>query len=60
MIRSLYILVRERLWNRDRRRRIAKMRQRERMALTAQIDCIEAMATQLAEIRMLPEMTTRR
>jgi hypothetical protein len=60
MIRSLYILVCEARWNRDRRRRIAKMREKERTAITARIDWVEAMAIQLAEIRMLPEMTTRR
>jgi hypothetical protein len=60
MIRSLYILAFEARWNRDRRRRIAKMREKERTAVSARIDWVEAMAIQLAEIRMLPEMTTRR
>ena len=54
-MRSLYIAARERRWNRDRRRRIAEMRQRERASFIAQIDWVEAMAIQLAEIRMLPE-----
>ena len=55
MIRSLYIAARERRWNRDRRRRIAEMLQRERSMLTANVDWLEAMAIQLAEIRGLPE-----
>jgi hypothetical protein len=55
MIRSLYIAARERRWNRDRRRRIAEMLQRERSILTANVDWLEAMAIQLAEIRGLPE-----
>ena len=38
MIRSLYILVCEARWNRDRRRRIAKMREKERTAITARIE----------------------
>jgi hypothetical protein len=61
MIRLVYIAVRERRWNRDRRRRIAEMRQRERATFIAQVDWVEAMASQLAEIRMLPEpLATRR
>ena len=61
MMRSLYIAVRERRWNRDRRRRIAEMRQRERASFIAQVDWVEAMAIQLAEIRTLPEpLETRR
>ena len=60
-MRSLYIAVRDRRWNRDRRRRIAEMRQRERASFIAQVDWVEAMAIQLAEIRMLPEpLRTRR
>jgi hypothetical protein len=61
MIRSLYIIARERRWNRDRRRRVAEMLRRERASFIAQIDCVEAMAIQLAEIRTLPEaFQTRR
>ena len=61
MMRSVYIIVRERRWNRDRRQRIAEMQQRERASFIAQVDWIEAMAIQLAEIRMLPEpLPTRR
>jgi hypothetical protein len=61
MIRSLCIGARERCWNRDRRRRIAEMRRRERASFMAQIDWVEAMAIQLAEIRTLPEaFQTRR
>jgi len=60
MIRSalsqwLWRTVCERRWNRDRRRRIAEMRQRERATFIANVDWIEAMAIQLAEIRALPE-----
>jgi hypothetical protein len=56
MIRSLYIAARERRWNRDRRRRIAAMRERERATRTAEIGWVENMAIQLAEIRALPEV----
>jgi hypothetical protein len=55
MIRSLYLAARERYWNRDRRRRIAAMLERERSTLTTRIEWVEAMAIQLAEIRALPE-----
>lgn len=61
MIRSLYRGARERCWNRDRCRRIAEMRRREHASFMAQIDWIEAMAIQLAELRTLPEvLQTRR
>jgi hypothetical protein len=60
MIRSLYIVACERHWNRDRRRRIAEMNRRERASFMAQIDWVEAMAIQLAEIRTLPETFPRR
>ena len=61
MIRSLYMVARERRWNRDRHRRIAEMRRRERASFMAQIGWVEAMAVQLAEIRTLPEaLQTRR
>jgi hypothetical protein len=56
MIRSLYIAARERRWNRDRRRRIAAMLERERATRTAEIGWVENMAIQLAEIRALPEV----
>jgi hypothetical protein len=55
MIRFLYLPTRERRWNRDRSRRIAAMRERERATRTADIGWVEAMAIQLAEIRALPE-----
>ena len=54
-IRSLCIEARERRWNRDRRRRIAEMRRRERLSFVTNIDWVEAMAIQLAELRSLPE-----
>ena len=59
MTRSLYIVARERCWNRDRRRRIAEMHRRERASFIAHIDWVEAMAIQLAEIRTLPEAFRR-
>jgi hypothetical protein len=54
MIRFL-LAARERRWNRDRSRRIAAMVTRERATDGAEIDWVEAMAIQLAEIRALPE-----
>jgi hypothetical protein len=60
MIRSLYIDARERRWNRDRRRRIAKMVRRERAGRIARVDdasdSVKEIATQLFEIRALPEV----
>ena len=53
MIRALCAAVQQRCWSRDRSRRIAAMRERE-IAL-ADLDQLEAMASQLAEIRGLPE-----
>jgi hypothetical protein len=55
LFRWLWRSVCERRWNRDRRRRIAEMRQRERASFIANVDWVEAMAIQLAEIRALPE-----
>lgn len=60
VIRSLYIAARERRWNRDRRRRIASMLERERLSRMADFDLLEAMAIQLAEIRTLPEVAKLR
>jgi hypothetical protein len=54
LFRSLCRLF-DRRWNRDCRRRIAEMRQRDRAKFIANIDWVEAMANQLAEIRALPE-----
>ena len=54
------LAVRDRWWNRDRSRRVSLMLQRERIARVAQVDWVEAMAVQLAEIRMLPEVPDRR
>jgi hypothetical protein len=53
--RSLCRALLDRRWDRDRRRRIAQMRQCERVKFITNIDWIEAMAIQLAEIRALPE-----
>jgi hypothetical protein len=56
MIRPLFLAARERRWDRDRRRRIAAMLERERTTRTAESGRVEAMAIQLAEIRALPEV----
>jgi hypothetical protein len=55
MIRSLYAAVQQRSWRRHRSRRIAAMLDRERAIAMADLDRLEAMAWQLAEIRALPE-----
>ena len=56
MIRSLYAAVQQRCWSRDRSRRIAAMLDRERAGIAlADLDRLEGMAWQLAEIRALPE-----
>jgi hypothetical protein len=57
MIRTLYAAVEQRCWSRDRSRRIAAMRERERehAIAIADLDRLEAMASQLIEIRALPE-----
>ena len=60
MIRSFYLAARERRWDRDRRRRIAEMRRRERASRTVEVEWVEAMAIQLAEIRTLPEVVEPR
>jgi hypothetical protein len=52
-----FVGARERRWDRDRRRRIAKLLERERATVAATADWMEAMAVQLAEIRALPEVT---
>jgi hypothetical protein len=56
MIRHFFLSVQERRWNRDRSRRIAELLQRDRSSLAVQIDWLEGMAIQLAEIRTLPEV----
>ena len=55
MIRSIYAAVQQRCWGRDRSRRIAAMLDRERVIAMADLDRLEEMAWQLAEIRALPE-----
>jgi hypothetical protein len=55
MIRSLYAAVQQRCWRGDRSRRIAAMLKHERALAMADLDRLEAMAWQLAEIRALPE-----
>jgi hypothetical protein len=55
MIRNLYAAVQQRCWSRDRSRRIAAMLERKRAIALADLDQLEAMASQLAEIRALPE-----
>jgi hypothetical protein len=59
VIRSLYLAVREQRWNRDRRRRIETMLERERLSRVMDCGVIEAMGLQLAEIRGLPEAVER-
>jgi hypothetical protein len=54
MMRIIYSAIFERRCNRDRRRRIAWMLERERAGNAVQ-DWVEAMAAQLVEIRTLPE-----
>jgi hypothetical protein len=56
MIGSVLRAMRERRWNHDRSRRIAKMLKRERATLEARAEWLEGMAIQLAEIRTLPEV----
>lgn len=56
---SWYAAGRERRWNRDRSRRIALMLRRERAAMGATAEWLEAMVIQLAEIRALPEVVER-
>ena len=57
MIRSLFSSIRERCWDRDRRKRLDKMMRRETADVVA--DLVEAVADQLAEIRALPEVLER-
>ena len=54
MIRSLFLSIRERWWDRDRRRQIKKMVRLETADDLA--DLVEGMAIQLAEILALPEV----
>jgi len=56
MRRSRFLTVLEWRRNRDRSRRIARMLERERATVAAEIDCVDAMALQLEEIRALPEV----
>lgn len=56
MIRTIYAVVQQRCWGNDRSRRIAAMRARERAIALAELDQLEAIASQLAEIRALPEV----
>ena len=55
MIRSLYLDVRERWWNRDRHRRISALADSEHEDQQIEMHLVEAMVTQLLEIRGLPE-----
>jgi hypothetical protein len=56
MIRTIYAAVQQRCWSNDRSRRIAAMQARERAIALAELDQLEAIASQLAEIRALPEV----
>jgi hypothetical protein len=55
MIRPLYLALRGRRLSRDRTHHISEMRRLERAARAYMIDCVEAIAAQLVEIRSLPE-----
>ena len=55
MIRSLYLDVRERWWNRDRSRMISALAHREHDDQPIEMQLVEAMAIQLLEIRCLPQ-----
>ena len=55
MLRAVYAAVQQRCWSRDRSRRIAAMLEHERAIAIAELDRLEAMASQLTEIRALPE-----
>jgi hypothetical protein len=57
MLRPICAALRERRWNRDRRRHISEMRRSEKAACAHLADSLEAMAIQLAEIRSLPEVS---
>jgi hypothetical protein len=57
---SLLRAMRERRWDHDRRRRIAKMLKREQASLDARTEWLEGMAIQLAQIRRLPEVAEPR
>jgi hypothetical protein len=48
MIRTLYAAVQQRCWSRDRSRRVAAMLDHERTVALADLDRLEAMASQLA------------
>jgi hypothetical protein len=52
---SGFVAARECYWNRDRRRRISAMLQRERQNVTTAYGWAEAMVSQMDEIRALPE-----
>ena len=55
MIRTLYAVLQQRCWNRGRSRQIAVMLDRERTIAVANLDRLDALTCQLAQIRALPE-----
>ena len=55
MIRTFYAAVQQRCWNRDRSRRVAVMLDRERTIAMADLDRLDALTCQLAQIRALSE-----
>jgi hypothetical protein len=57
---SGFVAAREWRWNRDRRRRISAMLQRERQNVRTAFGWAEAMVSQLDEIRALPEFVSPR
>jgi hypothetical protein len=58
MIGALYRRVCERLWNRDSRRHTSEMRRLEQTAQAREVDHLDALALQLAQIRSLPRVHT--
>jgi hypothetical protein len=59
LLATAFLVVREWCWNRDRRRRVAAMLQRERKTNGSAV-VAHPMALQLAQIRALPEVRGRR
>jgi hypothetical protein len=58
MIGALYRRACERRWNRDRRRHASEMRRLEQTAQAREVDHLDALALQLAQIRSLPRVHT--
>ena len=56
MIGTLYAVLQQRYWNRGRSRQIAVMLDRDRTIAMANLDRLDALTCQLAQIRALPEV----